>query len=124
MSDEMKSGQMKTCPQCDNHCPADALQCGKGRRFFGVEEGDHSHGESGSLTGLFHRCEHFVHHAGVEEGTLFQVLTEEEKTELQSLLEKLDAGWRAQFGEEVFSLSHHHGHSHGGEHHSKGRHDK
>lgn len=119
MSKEMKNSQMKICPQCDNHCPADALQCGKGRRFFGMEEENHSRRESDSLTSLLQRCGHFVHHTDEEEEILFRVLTEEEKKVLQELLEKLDIGWRTQFGEKVFSHGHHHNHSHDGEHHHK-----
>lgn len=110
MNGETKNSQMKICPQCDNHCPADALQCGRGRRFFGVEKESHSHGESGSLTSLLQRCGRFAHHTDEEETILFQALTEEEKAVLQGLLEKLDAGWRAQFGEEVLSHGHHHKH--------------
>lgn len=125
MSEEMKNSQMQICSQCGNHCPADALQCGKGRRFFGLEEENHSHKESGGLTSLFQRCGHFVHHAGEEEEILFQALTEEEKAVLQALLGKLDTSWRAQFGEEAFSHGHHHNHSHGGErHHKHEGHDK
>ena len=123
MSGEMKNSQMKICPQCDNHCPADALQCGKGRRFFGVEEENHNHRESGGLTSLLQRCGRLVHHTDLEEETLFQVLTEEEKAVLQELLGKLDTGWRAQFGEEAFRHGHHHSYTHDGErrHNHEGR---
>lgn len=119
MSKEMKDSQMKICPQCDNDCPADALRCGKGRGFFGVEEENHSHKESGGLAGLLQRCGRFAHHTDEEEEILFQALTEEEKAVLRALLGKLDAGWRTQFGEEMFSHGHHHGHSHDGGHRRK-----
>lgn len=115
MNEEMKNSQMKICLQCDNHCPADALKCGKGRRFFGVEEENHSHRESGSLASLLQRCGRLVHHTDVEEELLFQALTAEEKAALQTLLGKLDTGWRAQFGEEALSHGHHHSHTHDGE---------
>lgn len=124
MSKEMNNSQMKICPQCDNHCPADALQCGKGRRFFGSEEEERSHRESGSLASLLHRCGRFVHHSAEEEKLLFQALTEEEKAVLQELLGKLETGWRAQFGEEVFSHGHPHSHGHDGKRHRKEGQDK
>ena len=57
MSDEMKNDQVQTCPQCDNHCPVDALRCGKGRKFFGVEGEDHDHAH-----------DHGHHHHGHEGG--------------------------------------------------------
>lgn len=43
MNEAIKNGQMQTCPQCGNHCPADALQCGKGRKCFGVAEAGRGH---------------------------------------------------------------------------------
>lgn len=115
MSKATKNSQMKICPQCNNHCPADALQCGKGRKFFGVKKGNHSHREPGSLASLLQRCGRLVRHTDVEEELLFQVLTAEEKAALQTLLGKLDTGWRAQFGEEAFRHGHHHRHKHKGQ---------
>ena len=44
MNEAMENNQVQTCSQCDNHCPADALQCGRGRRYFGVAGGGHEHG--------------------------------------------------------------------------------
>ena len=43
MSKEMKNDSVQTCPQCDNHCPVDALKCGRGRKYFGVADGEHDH---------------------------------------------------------------------------------
>lgn len=40
-----------TCPCCPNHCEADALQCGKGRAYFGKEEQDGGHGDDGNSHG-------------------------------------------------------------------------
>ena len=44
MNEAMENNRVQTCSQCDNHCPADALQCGRGRRYFGVADGGHEHG--------------------------------------------------------------------------------
>ncbi len=30
----MRNDEMTNCPQCENHCPADDLRCGRGRRYF------------------------------------------------------------------------------------------
>lgn len=118
MMEEKNGGQARTCPQCENHCPADGLKCGKGRKYFGVEDGgghgrEHGHGRHrDGLAGLLHRCGRFVRHTELEEDELFQALTEEEKTDLQAALEKLAADWTARCGEESFG----HGHRHGGKH--------
>lgn len=65
MSEIQKNNSVQTCPQCDNHCPADALQCGKGRKYFGAadenrEQGHDGHGE--------HRHAHNGHAHGQEYG--------------------------------------------------------
>ena len=54
------------CEQCENHCPINALKCGRGRRFFGLEPqegGEHEHrhrhdGESGRRNGHPHGHRH------------------------------------------------------------------
>lgn len=110
MNNDMKSSQMKTCPQCDNHCPADALRCGKGYKYFGVEDagcGHHDHRDG--LGGLIHQCGHFVRHSEWEDEELFQALTGEEKAALRAALEKLLADWKTRCGEESFGRGHHHG---------------
>ena len=147
MSEIEKNNQMQTCPQCDNHCPVDALQCGRGRKYFGAadggqnqahehghehgghehghEHGGHGHSKSG-LSGLFHRCGHFMHHNDIEEAELFQALTDEEKAALQSLLEKLSADWQNRFGGNDSGRGGHghHGHDGEGHHHSHEAHEK
>ena len=30
----MNENTNQSCPCCPNHCPSDALQCGKGRAYF------------------------------------------------------------------------------------------
>ena len=49
MDEAMKNNQVQTCPQCDNHCPVETLQCGRGRKYFGVADGghEHNHGHKG-----------------------------------------------------------------------------
>ncbi len=124
MDQAMENNREQTCPQCDNHCPVDALQCGRGRKYFGVTEAghDHDHGHGcgrkmGGLSGLLHRCGRFVRHAELEEDELFQALTDAEKATLQTLLEKLATDWQARFGEESMDCCHHGHHGHDGEKH-------
>ena len=148
MDRAMGNSQTQTCPQCENHCPVDALRCGKGRKYFGVtddaqerghsREHDHGCGHShehdhgcghrqlGGLPGLLHQCGRFVRHAGLEEDELFQALTSEEKASLQALLEKLSADWQARSGQEALSRCGHGHHGHNGEkhHHKHEDHDR
>lgn len=129
MDPKMGNAQVKFCPKCNNHCPVDALQCGKGRKYFGkagVGKGRHNHHDHSrprdGLSGLLHQCGRFVRHAGLEEDELFQAFTSEEKAALQALLEKLSAGWQDRFGDEIFNRRH--GHEGGKDHHKHGGHDK
>lgn len=133
MDETMKNDQVQTCPQCDNHCPIDALQCGRGRKYFGMTEGNHEHGHEhnhgghcghghlkSGLAGLLHQCGRFACHADTEEAELFQALTDEEKAVLQALLEKLATSWQERYGEESFNRCGHGHHGHDGEkHHHK-----
>ena len=128
MDEAMKSNQVQTCPQCDNHCPVDALKCGRGRKYFGVADGGSEHGHGGcghghpkaGLAGLLHQCGRFACHADMEETELFQALTDEEKATLQALLEKLTTDWRERCGEESDQHCGHGHHGHDGEkHHHK-----
>jgi len=130
MDQAMESSQVQTCPQCDDHCPVDALRCDKGREYFGVTDSpEHGHGHGcghrqlGGLSGLLHQCGRFVRHAELGEDELFQALTGEEKAKLQALLEKLSTDWQSRFGEKSLSRCHH---SHDGEkcRHKHGEHDK
>lgn len=145
MNEAMKHDQAQTCPQCGNHCPVDALQCGRGRKYFGVTDGghdgehnhehehkhehghEHEHGcgcghrQLGGLAGLLHQCGRYARHAELEEAELFQALTDEEKASLQVLLEKLTASWRERCGGEGLGHSHHHGHGDAKHHEHEGR---
>lgn len=101
-----------TCPCCGRHCPADDLHCDRGREHFGGEgesRGPHgahaSHGPHGPHESrpeekalmLLRKCGHFLHHSGDAAGNparLFSVLTEEERLQLETLLEKCLNSWQ------------------------------
>lgn len=126
MDQVVENHQGQTCPQCGRHCPADALECGRGRSYFGVageEQGcGHKHKHLGGLPGLLHRCGRFVRHSDLEEAELFQALTGEEKAALQDILEKLSASWQIELDKDHHHD--HHGHGGGKHHHKHEGHDK
>lgn len=114
MSEAKQTGRVQTCPQCGNRCPVDALQCGKGYKYFGVEEPGHDcgrgrHDHRDGLGGLIRQCGRFIRHSEWEDAELFQVLTDGEKAALQAGLEKLAADWKARCGEESFGRGRRHG---------------
>lgn len=116
----MSAENKKTCNQCNNQCPVDALKCGRGKAFFGEEgemakghgregHGREGHGREGhgggasfasdSLYGLMRGCGHYLHHnqgnnGGTDESELFRVLDEAEKKELKRLLAKVLDSWK------------------------------
>lgn len=65
MSEQIEKEQAQVCPMCGNHCPANALQCGRGRKYFGAADihgQDPGHGHGGHLhhghrDGMYHRHE-------------------------------------------------------------------
>lgn len=106
---------MNKCPGCSHHCDRNNLRCGKGEAFFSGEAApdsgrSHSHRERkhqghhagkhpghhrpdfppGSLADLMAKCGHRLFHGGEE--SMFAVLTEAERIQLQDLLSKLAAG--------------------------------
>lgn len=121
-----QKAEEKNCPKCGNHCPREALKCGRGKKYFKKQEGEHKHedghghreegkhGEGhhahkgkekhrhgfrhmqddGSITYMLHKLRHMLHHSSeaVTEERLTASLTEEEKKQLRSLLEKMEAG--------------------------------
>lgn len=98
--------EQKYCDQCENHCPADDLHCGKGRRYFGVEskEGeDRGHGpfqgKAEGPIGRLRQCGHMLHH-GMTSGNddLLSALSEQERAELERLLGKLVEDWESRKG--------------------------
>lgn len=103
------------CDQCENHCPEDNLQCGRGRRHFGLEsseggEGRHGHRQelpSGPI-GLLRQCGHLLHHGGAAGDNLLAALNEQEQAELERLLEKLLSDWKSRMP--AGGQEHRHGH--------------
>lgn len=87
------------CDLCENHCPVDALKCGKGRRHFGTEPEENGHGTGmpGGALGLLMECGHFLHHGGGD----LSALSEREQTELERLLTVLLADWKSRRSAEM-----------------------
>lgn len=90
----------KNCPECENHCPADALKCGRGAKYFGTQ---HQEKDESTLTAeerilsLLRKCGHYLHHnAGhdVDAAVLIGMLTGEEKSELEAILQKCLKHWQ------------------------------
>lgn len=91
----------KTCPQCENHCSADALKCGKGEKYFGVQ---HQEKDISSMTPeeriliLLRKCGHHLHHNvghDTDAAALVNMLTTEEKTSLEEILQKCLQHWKS-----------------------------
>ena len=82
----------QTCPRCENHFPADAPRCPAGREHFGLPPLEEQPGQR-AIT-LLRRCGHFLHH-NPEGAVLPEALTEQERAQLESLLEKCLTLWQA-----------------------------
>lgn len=98
------------CDQCENQCPVDALQCGRGRRHFGLEskaDGKEriGHEISQGPIGQLRQCGHLLHHGGVGGDDLLSALNPQEQSELERLLGTLLADWKARTNSDV-STSH------------------
>lgn len=109
------------CNQCENACPVDALKCGRGRRYFGMEDAghdhehshEHGHGKpdlSGPL-GMLRQCGHMLHHGGAGGEDPLSALSEEEQKELERLLGLLLADWQSKTPPD--EGGHRHGHHRG-----------
>ena len=84
------------CDQCENQCPVEALQCGKGRKHFGLEPaGEGGHGQPSGPIGLLRQCGHMLHHGGASGEDLLRALTPGEQAELERLLGILAADWQS-----------------------------
>lgn len=93
------------CDQCENQCPIDALQCGKGRRHFGLapeDGGREHHGRElpGGALGMLMKCGHFLHHGGAD-GADLSALNAGEQAELERLLTVLLTDWENRTGAEA-----------------------
>lgn len=101
----------KICQCCENHCPSDALQCGKGRRYFsGNEEqkderldkrkqkhhGRHHHedmDQDEQLRMLMRRCGHILWHQSGGKGSqkrILSILSHHDVMTQKELQEELD----------------------------------
>lgn len=92
----------KFCPGCENHCPLDALKCGKGRNFFGVTAAESSHLRAPlnepKVIALIRRCGKFLHRNLSPEADAAQLLapfSAEECSTLETLLEKCLTAWES-----------------------------
>jgi hypothetical protein len=91
------------CPCCGRHCSVENLHCPRGKAHFGIEtDGEQSshHHISGNMTNdekviaLMRGCGHFLHHnMHGNTDNLLSALSENEKTELISILEKCLTSW-------------------------------
>lgn len=94
----------KFCPGCENHCPLDALKCGKGRNFFGVKDDrEHRHDRprrsDPRAIELMIRCGKFLHHGvpqDADTSELLKALNPEEISMLEKLLEKCLQAWQTE----------------------------
>lgn len=102
--------EKRHCDQCENQCPVDALQCGKGARHFGLEPaGEGKREMPGGAIGLLLRCGHFLHHGGVK-GADVSALNPQEQAELERLLTILLTDWEKRVPSEMPAHTHsHHG---------------
>ena len=110
------------CNQCPNGCPADALKCGKGRAYFERLKSGEAAPEplpesENELVRLLTKCGRIAEHKsskmrehGKDDGAMFQSLSEEEQTQLSTLLTKLQTTWKAEHEK------HHGPHGHHGDH--------
>ncbi len=122
----------ENCPQCHNHCPADALKCGRGRNYYeALRNGETPEtaperrrpaDSENPLVRLLvacgrvaeHRSEKMQEH-GADEAQMFACLTEAERETLGSLLGKLESAWREE---------HQRYHGEHGEHGDRGHREK
>lgn len=90
------------CNQCKNKCPAQALQCGRGRAYFArLQRGEKEFCSQNPLTRLLVQCGQIAKHKGemlqahgVEESAMFQQgLSPEEQAQLLALLQKQVDAW-------------------------------
>lgn len=115
----MENNLPTNCNQCPKGCPADALNCGKGRAYFerlqngGAAPAPMPESEN-ELVRLLTKCGRVAEHRsekmrehGKDEAVMFRCLSEEEQILLKELLTKLQTTWKEDHAK-------HHGHH--GEH--------
>lgn len=119
----MENDLPTNCNQCPNNCPADDLNCGKGRAYFERLKNGNAAPEpvesENELVRLLTKCGKIAEHRsekirehGRDESVMFQCLAEEERSQLQAILSKLQTTWK---DEHAKHHGHHgeHGHAHG-----------
>lgn len=97
----METKLPQNCNQCENHCPSDALRCGRGKAYFQrLQSGEPEFQSADPLVTLLYECGQITGHKiqklrqhGVEEKNLYRCLTDTEAAQLQSLLQRLKDGW-------------------------------
>lgn len=64
----MENEKMEYCNQCPRHCPRTSLSCGRGRAYFGVENGGAAAGSGGGHHGSHGASGGHGHHGHEQTG--------------------------------------------------------
>lgn len=91
----------KICPVCDNHCPSDKLKCPRGMKHFGIKQEEKDISDmtpDEAVIVLMRKCGHYLHHnmgesSSLTEKELLSVLSDAEKNDLITLLNKCVKHW-------------------------------
>lgn len=88
--------EQQFCDQCENQCPEEDLQCGRGHRRFGKEpqRGPGRREIPEGPIGTLMRCGHILHMGDVEGEDLLSALSADEQAELDRMLGVLLADWK------------------------------
>lgn len=99
------TNQMTNCNGCPNNCPREELRCGKGRVIMGMESRSQTQPQSESSHPLVRSlvtCGRIAAHKsekmrerGVDEDRMFAALSQEEREQLQSMLNRMEERWKA-----------------------------
>lgn len=101
--DEPPHIQLPThCSQCENHCPAEALRCGRGQAYFTrLKSGEHFHSDSEAANALVELAQAVSHMGRIRQlhggstADLLNALDESEQAQLLALLQKQQARFHA-----------------------------
>lgn len=83
---------IEKCPCCPNHCPADTLECGKGRRYFQQKGDEGGQSQEDILLHQFRACAHYFRYGMGEKAGQQRILSMLDRTgiitqkELQDML--------------------------------------
>ena len=96
---KLQNNNENVCPCCGKHCPSDSLSCGRGRAYFG--SGNERPRQGGNIkdktVALLLECGHTLHHGlweKAESQDILAFLSSDEKSELNTLLQKCIAHWK------------------------------